>query len=236
MKRRLSFAGLIAVLLIMLCLPSAASQVVNTDKAEILKTMGLLKGTSQGFELDQPFTRAQGAVVIIRLLGLETLAFKYSGQPNFKDVKENYWAKKHIEYAFQNGIIRGTDANIFSPNRNISGAEFITLILRGLGYKDVVPNTAASYAVQTGMLTKMEAYQLTAKKVFLRDDMVFVMYRALTIKFKNENKTLIQKLVETKVISKETALASKLYNPQPSGTQDPMDRIEEAIKDALKKR
>ena len=221
-----------------------AGQPQETSKAEILKTLKIINGTGKGFELDKVFTRAQGTVVIIKLFGMEKAAQESNLKPVFSDVKSNHWAAKPITFAFQKRIVSGTGGNKFSPDRPMTGKEFITLVLRGLGYKETSPEILEFLAVRSGLLKQQETGSLITKKVFNRNNMVLVVYNALKTKSKGRNKTLLQTMVESKVVSREAALSSGLFSevktplvipvePKVSGSQDPLDRIEDAIKKAL---
>lgn len=94
-----------------------------------------------GYALDKKFTRAEGAVMVLRLFGLEASAPKANLRSSFSDVKDSHWASKYVAYAYQKGIIRGTGAATFSPDREMSGKEFVTLTLRALDYAEAEPKT-----------------------------------------------------------------------------------------------
>ncbi|WP_352419114.1 S-layer homology domain-containing protein [Proteiniborus sp.] len=54
----------------------------------------------------------------------------------FTDIK-GHWAESHIEYLYSRGIVDGTGKNTFSPNRNITRAEFVKLLVSLLGDVDL---------------------------------------------------------------------------------------------------
>lgn len=58
---------------------SAATEMQKND-AVFLDQLGLFRGTEQGYELDRTMTRAEGAVMLTRLLGGEQEALKGSYQ------------------------------------------------------------------------------------------------------------------------------------------------------------
>ena len=51
---------------------------------------------------------------------------------SFKDLA-GHWSKKEVEALASNLVVKGTGDNMFSPNRNITRAEFAALIVRALG-------------------------------------------------------------------------------------------------------
>ena len=71
MKRTLGIAILSA--LILTGTATAATEIQQQD-AIFLDELGLFQGTEQGYELDRTMTRAEGAVMLVRLLGGEAEA------------------------------------------------------------------------------------------------------------------------------------------------------------------
>jgi hypothetical protein len=69
-----------------------------------------------------------------------------SGVPsaNFTDII-GHWAKDHIEYLFSRGIVNGTGDNAFSPNRSITRAEFLKLIVGTLDDVDIKAASKANF-------------------------------------------------------------------------------------------
>lgn len=54
---------------------------------------------------------------------------------NFKDI-ENHWAKEYINELYVKGTVKGIDSEHFAPDRAISRAEFVTLIMRARGISE----------------------------------------------------------------------------------------------------
>lgn len=61
---------------------------------------------------------------------------KSSSSKSFTDIK-GHWAESHITYLFSKGMVSGTSANTFSPNRNITRGEFVKLLVSSLGNVDL---------------------------------------------------------------------------------------------------
>lgn len=57
-------------------------------------------------------------------------------QVTFADVK-NHWAKTDVELLATKGIIKGTAPNTFSPENQMTRAEFVTVLVRALGLKEI---------------------------------------------------------------------------------------------------
>ena len=48
----------------------------------------------------------------------------------FDDVKENDWFHGAVQFVYDNGIMKGVDDGVFSPNGNLTRAEFVTILCR----------------------------------------------------------------------------------------------------------
>jgi hypothetical protein len=73
--------------------------------AEELWNNGLFLGADGSFDLNKPLTRAEGAVMVLRLLGKETEAKDARMTSGFTDVPD--WAGPQIAYAVNAGIVKG---------------------------------------------------------------------------------------------------------------------------------
>ena len=106
----------------------------------LLYNLGLFKGTgttadgSPQFDLDRAPTRAEAVTILVRLLGAEEAATQKTIATPFTDVPA--WAKPYVGYAYSKGYTNGVDAKHFGPNNTVSAAQFLTFLLRALGYKD----------------------------------------------------------------------------------------------------
>lgn len=104
------------------------------EEAEVLEQLGLFKGTGNGFELERQASRTEAIVMLIRLIGKEDEALKHGDLHPFTDVPE--WANSYVAYAFDNNLTNGLDETTFGANDPVSSSQFLTFILRSLGYND----------------------------------------------------------------------------------------------------
>ena len=187
----------------MLALPFTGFAADNTDKADALAALGLFQGTGEGYDLDSPLTRAQSATMLVRLLGAEDEALSAPLYSVFSDVPREHWAAKHVMYCYENNITKGTSEDTFTPERPVSAEEFTVLTLRLLEY-EAEPDTAFETAVDCGLFGTEVSRNLAAKEEFLRNDMVYIAFRALKTKCA-DGKALSQKLIDEGVITREDA-------------------------------
>ena len=174
-------------------------------EADALNQLGLFRGTDNGYQLEKTFTRAEGAAMLVRLLGTEEEALRAVHDTcAFEDVKE-HWSKPYVLYCFEHNITKGTGKDTYSPDDKMSGEEFISLVLRSLGYENVNPDNA-DIAASKFCLAESQKIKEILTGEFVRDKMVFVAYQALLVK-DTEGTALIDRLIEMNVISKKEAQA-----------------------------
>ena len=111
MKKRL--ASLLCVLLLaMSAVPAASAREGEAARAaDTLTTLGLLDST---YQLDAPATRAQAAVLLVRLAGAEQAAAADNWIAGFRDVPASI--TQEINYAAHQGWITGVTAVAFRPD------------------------------------------------------------------------------------------------------------------------
>lgn len=109
--------------------------------------------SSSQFMPDSPVTRAQAAVVLVRALGIDTTAVSQSPS-SFSDT-ERHWANIEIEAARLNGLVEGTGAGKYEPDKAMTREQMAVLLDRVLNmniqaaatFYDVTPESSSwSYA------------------------------------------------------------------------------------------
>lgn len=200
MKKALSLF-LALTLCLSLSLPALAAAPTDTEKEDAAWTlyhMGLFQGTDTDkegfpvFSLDQAPTRAQGVTMLVRLLGQEKAAQAGEWTTPFTDVPD--WAAPYVGYAYDKGLTNGTSETTFSANKTLSATEYLTLVLRALGYDsqtDFAWDSAWTLTDELGITDKVYSAATTS---FLRGDVAWVSARALSAKEKGSDKTLADTL------------------------------------------
>lgn len=221
MKRILS-AVLAVTLLLALCLTPAAGaepeqlyhgsddMALAESYADILYQLGLFKGTEKGYELDRNLTRIEAVIMLVRLLGKEEEAMAQNYSHPFTDLPSWPGASECVGYAWTFGLTKGTDPDkgIFDPAATATGQQYLTFILRALGYDDSDVDTdlyseAFSFAQSKGELleTDWDSYGLYLRN-FWRADAVDLSLRALVAEtVLKEGGTLMDKLCEEGVFA-----------------------------------
>lgn len=160
--------------------------------AEALYQMGLFQGTEYGFDLDRTPTRQEMIVMLVRLMGLEDEAKKYTWTHPFKDVDS--WASSYIGIAYQRGIVKGVSGSSLGARQNATAAQYITLVLRALFYQE-----SDGYFTWDRPWVFSDAIGLTqgqynASSKFTRGDMVHISYCALGTYLEDDDWVLFQYL------------------------------------------
>lgn len=178
---------------------ASASDRNETAMADALNALGLFRGRNDGYALDKSLTRAEAVTMITRFLGAEDEALATEYELPFIDMPE--WAVPYIGYAYTNKITNGTGEDIFSPDDKIPQNQFVTLVLRLLGYDDAKGDfdyrTPYALAVSVGLVD--EDY---APDSFDRGDMVRICYNALEAEYKNSSITVSDKLISDGVFTR----------------------------------
>lgn len=162
--------------------------------ADVLYMHGLFKGGSNGFDLTGDSTKAQAAVMVVRLIGAEDEVLNGFFSHPFSDVPA--WASDYVGYLYQKGIdIAESETSL--GTKNIDLDEFLVLLIQSLGYDGVTVSSSADdvfdYAIQIGLLTESERAQLN-DTVFDRGTMVYVAHKALNTLVSGTKTTLFEQL------------------------------------------
>ena len=162
---------------------------------------GLFKGGADGFELNGSSTKAQAAVMAVRVLGAENEVLANSYSNNYSDVPD--WADKYVGYLTKNNINIANSDQVFGADSQITAEEFTVLMMQLLGYKEVsvsdAPEIVFGFAVQDGILTRQDV-ELIQSSSFNRGAMAYIANKALNAKFKGSKETLFQRLKASNIL------------------------------------
>lgn len=176
---------------------SVAYRPQYTDLAQALKTMGLVRGGTTGFELGRRGTRAESVAMLARLLGEEEAALQKNFTLPFTDVPD--WAEGYVGQAYTQGYTKGTSATRFSPDGTVSANQYMTFLLRALGYADGAGDFSWDQAIpaaeKLGVITPGER-QMLESGVCYRDQLFYLSYYTLFAHRKGSEQTLLDYLIE----------------------------------------
>ena len=205
MKRLFTLLLALALACGVLLLPAqAADPVTAQGAAQLLYDLGLFRGTgvkadgSPEFDLDRAPTRAEAVTMLVRLLGAEDDATKTVQPTPFTDVPE--WARPYVGYAYKQGLTNGISADRFGSDSPVTAAQYLTFVLRAMGYQDGTDFFWSSAWTLTDNLS-ITAGEYNENTKFLRGDAAVVSARALTAQRKTGDQNLLEYLVSNQVIT-----------------------------------
>lgn len=172
------------------------------EMAEKLQAVGLMKGSDDGLKVQSGLTRAEGLTMLLRMTGQETKANSTTLKNKFEDMDDSHWANKMVAYAYDKGLVQGTSETEFSPEDNLSAAQFMVMLLRVMGYNELDGETlsldnAKAFGEKVGFKT-----DFADVKNLKRGQMAIIASRALNITCK-DGKTVAEKLKDSGVLTQE---------------------------------
>lgn len=208
MKKRI-LALFCALSLLLSAVPSAAALKGDTLRhTDALATLNLVKGTGDDYALEVPVTRAQAAVLLVRLAGAEADAAKDTWISGFRDVPT--WVRREISHAARLGWVKGVSIDRFRPDSPVTADAWCTMLLRMLGYSDkngdFTVSDAAAFAQRIGLVSRSYTGTMT------RGDMFETMYDALTFSYQDGSGTVISRLIHSGTCTRAAANALGLLD------------------------
>ncbi len=190
--KKIISAILAAVLLLSVTSVCMAASDEAVKAADELYALGLFQGKDVDadgkpvYALDDVPTRHEAVTMLVRLLGKENEAQAGNWKTPFTDVAD--WAKPYVGYAYANGLTGGDGDTTFGGNKTVTAAQYLTFVLRALGYSS---DTDFKWD---------RAWELTDKlgitdgeypaDTFLRGDIAKISRDSLSQKLKGQNATL----------------------------------------------
>ena len=210
MKKKFLSLLLSAALVLSMVLPASAAFTDIQDsqlqkQVSVLQMLGVIGGTSAStFSPNGTLSRAQFCKMAVVLLGRENEEPLYRNRTIFPDVKSSHWARGYINLAVsvdvggstgENGqttggvkLIRGMADGTFQPDRAITYAEAVTILMRVLGYSDTDagmnwPTGYLQLAAKLGVTDGLSG--LNANSSLTRAQAATMFYQALFAKTKD---------------------------------------------------
>lgn len=189
-------------------MPEETPSVDYTASADVLYQLGLFQGSGTDrfgqpvYELELPCTRAEAAVMLVRLLGLEEEAKNASATP-FVDLQD--WQAPYVNLLYHRGMVKGASYDRFEPESPCTAQMYTALMLRALGYSDqqgdFTYDNAILKAMQIGLI---DSFSCDVED-FRRDDAAQMSRMALELTPKGSNITLLDKLVDDGIVDADKA-------------------------------
>ena len=189
-------AALLVALAFAFAAPAAAASQSAVRAANELHELGLFHGVGLNYDgtpdyaLDRAPTRAEAVTMIVRLLGREDAARLYNVPSPFTDVPQ--WAEPYVSFAYAARLTGGFSPTYFGSDYAVTAAEYLTFLLRALGYEegtDFVWDDPWVLAATVGLTTGYYRPEHNPAQ-FTRGDAAILSYNALSCSMKDHSQTL----------------------------------------------
>ena len=153
-----------------------------SEAITMLSDLGVIQGKDDGkYHPEDTITRAEACAMIARLMTGDPNVSQYVGAQSFSDVQKGSWKDSAIGYCYINGIVIGVGNNKFEPDRAITDAEFVTMVVRAMGYEtaDMKQNYPFSYMSNAQAMGLLDGTNMVASTDALRGEDAQVIYNAL---------------------------------------------------------
>lgn len=216
MKRIVSV--LLSVVLVLGMIPTALAIGIDPKTtADNLYRLGLVSGTGVDaggnpiYELDRAPTRSEAITVLVKLLGKADEAGRGGWEMPFTDVPG--WARNFVGYAYANGLTAGTSATTFGGEDLVTASQYITFILKALGYSAANGDFQWDRAWELSDRLGITGGRYDGStETFTRGDVFLISEAALKTNIKGSNQTLAEQLMAAGVFTK--AQYDSIYNDE----------------------
>ncbi|MDR3277904.1 MAG: Ig-like domain-containing protein [Oscillospiraceae bacterium] len=220
MKKTISLILAVTIALT-LAVSAFAARTEPASAADKLHTLGLFQGTGSNadgtpnYDLACTPTRAEAVTMLVRLLGKEAEANGGAWTTPFTDVAD--WAKPYVGYAYTNELTNGTSETSFSGSSPITAPQYITLVLRALGYADGADFAWDSAWTLSDKLGFTDGRYKAGAAAFTRGDVASISFDALSAADVKTGKALYEVLLDSKAVTADAVKSVGLNAVQVTG-------------------
>lgn len=138
--KRITILILALTVMNIFCVGSYAEEgekcVLNSDEYNALRAIGVFDNTTVGTDASSFITRAQYVGALSNMAGADAMSFDRE-EVSFIDVNDNTQYASAIYGFYKLGYVTGTSSTTFSPNKSITYAQAIKILVKVLGYGDL---------------------------------------------------------------------------------------------------
>ena len=196
------WVAIVLAISLALCLMPAASAAGTEaqDAADALYALGLFRGTgtdAEGapvFALSSPLTRGEAVTMLVRLLGQEEEALGGTWETPFTDLAD--WMAPYVGLTYESGLTTGTGETSFEGDAPVTAAQFLTFVLRALGYDDSAGDFSwdRAWELSDALGITDGTYGPGNHDAFVRGDAALVSLAALSQRCKGADTTLLEQI------------------------------------------
>jgi len=227
------------VMVLTMATPTFAASFTDTagknceTAVEVLSSLGIVEGKAAGtYEPDSSLTRAEMATIILRTMNMAQAA---EGKDIFSDVPSSHWAYANITAAYQLGIVNGTSATTFEPDKVVTYEQAVKMVVAALGYSvqaEALGGYPSGYLAKASQLNLLKGVEQGGD--MKRGNMALLVYNALDtnlfmqtgygdVSYEETEKTLLSYYLKAEKKAKalvEATYAASAVSPAPSLLSD----------------
>ena len=159
------------------------------EAVEVLTGMDIFWGSENSFYPKSNVTRAEVATLLYRIMTTDVSGSQvgiYKDYGMFDDVLETNWFAGYVNFAANSEYVVGVGAGKFNPEGDVTGYEWITMLLRAVGYDangEISGSewkiTAARLAKQAGILGDFN--ETTLNSALTREEVAYLLFNAINV-------------------------------------------------------
>lgn len=190
MKKIITF--IISLVLVFSVIPAYSADYPDTEgeayekAADVLLNLNILySAEDSSFDSTAYMSRAEAVVTMVRLMNITdvtAVTTEHVENTYFYDVPTDHWAVEDINAALDLGIISMNEQRQFFPDEDVTGNEFVKMLISAMGYDELAQNKGGypggyySVAVSKKLLRGVENVSSDA---IGRRDIAVILYNAL---------------------------------------------------------
>ncbi len=166
---------ILAVMCVMVMFVTCFSGIVSANDILFdLDSLGITKGFNFENRLDSNITRGEFAQLVINMKGEQSVAAAMAEDVKFSDVAGSPYAGA-INLLNAQGVVSGTGAGTFEPDRNVRYTEACKMLVKVLGYDVIVSdNSLDSYTFMAGTIGVTNGVDSSKEFITIRDMLVMI--------------------------------------------------------------
>ncbi|MCC8121997.1 MAG: S-layer homology domain-containing protein [Oscillospiraceae bacterium] len=185
MKKRL-LSGLLAAVMLFAMIPGVSAAAEDeSEVAQVLAALDIMVGDDNGnLNLSNNVTRAEFSKLAVASSTMRDSVGDMVSVSPYPDVPQSHWAASWIKAAVDLDLVKGNLQGYFEPDRSITLAEGVTIVLRLLGYQDTdfTGVWPAGQMAQYKALKLDEGITATQNSAMTRRDAMYLIYNTLIAK------------------------------------------------------
>ncbi|MCQ4925671.1 BMP family ABC transporter substrate-binding protein [Tissierella carlieri] len=170
---------IISMILVFIVMFSLSTPIfAQNEYVEKLESKGLIKKFDNGtYGLDKTITRGEVVEVAIKMLGLQ-YEIPQESKEIYLDIPKDSYLEDYIKIATQKELVSGYSNGKFEPNKEITYAEFITIIVRALkgqASENRWPENYIEKAIEMKLIDNIE----NPYKLIIREEAYNIIYKVI---------------------------------------------------------